>query len=63
MPVERKYKHTKLCVLCMKKKAHSWSGHVRDGKHVILAGWCKKCEDAEIGFVGHYKKKMKTIED
>jgi len=57
-------RHTKLCVLCMKKKADVWTGHVKDGTKSILAGWCSKCDGSQgtHGFWGHYKKKMKTIE-
>ena len=63
MSIERTFKHTKYCVYCLDEKAVSWCGHVLRDKEYLLAGWCKKCENIEMGFVGHYKKKMKTIED
>ena len=64
MPIRHgKYRHTKFCVFCLKEKAVSWCGHVLRDKEHLLAGWCEKCEHIEAGFVGHYKKKMKTIED
>lgn len=56
---------TKNCVRCF-KLATTWSGHVlRDGKQ-IMAGWCDDCKQEDDiqkeseGFVGHYRKEMKT---
>lgn len=47
---------TTMCVLCLKRKAATWSGHVRKGRQVIVAGWCQDCFGCtnRTGFVGHY---------
>lgn len=65
MPIERKFRQTKFCIYCLKKKAVSWGGHVLRDKERLLAGWCTVClaKTIPLGFMGHYKKKMKTIED
>lgn len=55
-------RQTKYCVVCLNKKAVSWIGHVLKGQESIIAGWCKKCEYG-LGFVGHYKKKMRAMKD
>jgi hypothetical protein len=58
-------RYTKFCVMCLKKKAAVWCGYILDGHKSILAGWCNACYQSEesTGFVGHYKKKMKILED
>lgn len=53
-------RYTEMCVICMTKKAKTWSGHVlRKGK-AVLAGYCNECDNNPKyeGFRGHYKKKM-----
>lgn len=45
---------TTMCVYCLKKKATSWGGYVKDGRKRVMAGWCGKCRrDHGEGFLGH----------
>ena len=50
---------TTMCVYCLKKKAVKWGGHVKTGKHRVMAGWCSRhSPDKPIGFVGHLRDDM-----
>lgn len=55
-------KQTVMCVRCLKRKATVWTGHILRGRESISAGWCKRCEQIP-GFVGHYRREMKTERD
>jgi len=46
---------TERCVYCLKRKATSWAGFVKEGRKRVMAGWCgAHAKYAEIGFYGLY---------
>jgi len=49
---------TEKCVYCLKKKATSWEGYVKDGRKKVMAGWCGRHRSMYRqyllpGFLGH----------
>lgn len=55
---------TRMCIYCLKKKATIFGGHVKSGRKVVTAGWCRSCFARDhSGFVGHYLPAMKAEED
>lgn len=53
---------TLMCVYCLKKKAVSWGGYVKDGRKKVMAGWCGR-HARMAGFVGHLISPMGRLYD
>ena len=52
---------TPKCVMCL-QDAKAWTGHVRHGEEVIIAGWCSKCDPSTTsglrGYCGEWTEGM-----
>jgi hypothetical protein len=50
---------TTMCVYCLKKKATSWGGYVKDGRKKVMAGWCgRHASQLDKAFAGHLLPQM-----
>ena len=55
---------TVMCVYCLKKKAVSWGGYVKDGRKKVMAGWCgRHANELDKAFAGHLISPMGRLYD